>query len=95
MILQTKVAQLQKALRCNRAVSEFVTAQLELLAAIADRDVRLGDHDYSVYRRLQGGDQQAVIASRVGLRNGARGESADAVCHEPFSAKGFRCLCDD
>jgi hypothetical protein len=62
---------------------EVEVDQLQLLRGEALKQVT--PHHHPANRRVQGGDEQAVIAARVWSVDDARGVAADAVRDEPFA----------
>jgi hypothetical protein len=84
-----------ETLRVNRAIGPAVRAEREGLGTVFRDFVHLGDEQDAPHRRLERGHQQSVIAAGQRAGDGARGESAQAVRHQPLtSLSGFEDAAD-
>ena len=76
------------AVRSERPVRPAIGVELPRRAPVLDRLVQLGDEERAAHGRLQRGHEQPVIAAGQESRDGARGESPDAVGAEPLPRLG-------
>ena len=68
----------------DRAAGPAVSGERERAPVVRDDLVGLGDEERPPQRRIQGGDEQPVVAARQRAGDGARGVATDAVGAEPF-----------
>ena len=69
----------------NRPVRPAIGGQAQTLAAVLRSFIEFRNQERAAKRRLQRGDQQAVVAARLVTGDRAERVSADAVGHQPLA----------
>src|SRR5687767_2909498 len=70
-------------------VGVLVRAEVEGAPVYLGLFIELSKEDGTLHGRVEGGDEQPMVAARIGPRHGARSVAADAVGHQPLFLEGF------